>query len=133
VEKVFDFLERKKWSTASVSLVGITGQRTDFTLYNLHLLRRYGDWDLAVYDDFFMVSLIDRYFEIHGIGIGSLVSLLPAEGPVRVTAQGVKYPVRNALLKQGVHESISNRSTSATVIVRSSGPLFVFIAHEFSK
>ncbi len=133
LEKALDFLKKKKWEDAAVSVAGITGLRTDHTLYNLHLLKRYHDWNLAVYDNFFMISLIEKYFEVHGVEVGVTVSLLPAEGPVKVTTQGLKFGLKKTLLQHSGQESISNVSSSDTVVVQTSGPLYVFIAHEFSK
>jgi thiamine pyrophosphokinase len=133
LEKAFDFLKKKKWHNAAISVAGITGLRTDLTLYNIHLLKRFQDWNLTVYDDFFMISRIERYFELHGMPVGVVCSLLPAEGSVKVTTQGLKYELKNAMLSPGGTESVSNLSAADTVAIKTSGPLYVFIAHEFMK
>jgi thiamine pyrophosphokinase len=132
LEKALNYLiESDLGSGSQIVVAGASGGRTDFTLYNLHLLMRYRRLDLFLVDALFTVFLIQRRCEIKGIEKGTLVSLLPLAPCRRVKSEGLEFQFKNAELIPGEYESISNRSVSGPVrISLASGNLACFIAHE---
>jgi len=90
-------------------LAGFTGGRSDFTLYNLHLLKRFADRDVTLIDDFFRIFPARNGTALSGLAEGTLVSLVPLERTTGVTTQGLKWDLKNAVLEPGGLESASNR------------------------
>ncbi len=114
----------------SILLIGAFGARMDHTLANIYLL--YKARELGVYMD-----IIDRYhtlFIIEGeekrdipgeIGnIVSLIPLLPSEG---ITTYGLKYKLKDDIIKFGYARGISNIKTEKEAWIKlKRGALLVF-------
>ncbi len=98
-----------------VTVFGGLGLRTDHTLANLHLLRRYPGRVV-------LEGNHERIFAIAGKGeipcrVGQVMSLIPLGGPVRgVTTSGLRWDLRDAVLDKNFL-SVSNECTENVVSV----------------
>lgn len=113
-------------------LTGVTGGRTDHTLWNLGLLRTYADQlELRMVDDYNEIRLIRGSIRFSA-RIGLKLSLAPlsiaAEG---VTTSGLKFPLSSQTLGYGVRDGISNEVVADPVeIVVDRGDLLLCIQRE---
>jgi len=117
LDKALDWLTANGFAKARIVLAGFTGGRSDFTLYNIHRLRRYGRLDLVMIDDLFTVFAARSGTAVPGLEKGTLVSLVPVLRSAGVTTTGLKWNLKNAVLEPGGLESASNRASAATVRV----------------
>jgi thiamine pyrophosphokinase len=118
LEKALAWLDRNGWGRRQTVLAGFTGGRTDFTLYNLHLLKRFAARDLVMIDDLFTIVPARSGRPRIGLRKGSLVSLLPLSRTTGVTTTGLEWDLEDATLEPGGLESASNRAAASTVTVR---------------
>ena len=112
-------------------LIGFTGRRTDHTLWNLSLLKRYAAR--------IRLRLLDDYCEIRLLGarsrfeadIGQKLSLCPLSGPVTgVETRGLKWALRGEMLGPE-RAGISNEVTASPVEVRSvNGDLLLVVQRD---
>jgi thiamine pyrophosphokinase len=130
LEKAFTWLGKKGLLQAGdnrITVAGATGFRSDFSLYNLHLLVRFRHVNLILADPEFTVFLSSRIQIMDGLRKGQLISLLPLTRVRDVTTTGLKYQVKGRDLVPGRFESISNRTTGSKVTVtHRGGDLAVF-------
>ncbi|MFH1567155.1 MAG: thiamine diphosphokinase [Gemmatimonadota bacterium] len=113
-------------------LLGFTGRRVDHTLWNLGLLKAYGDC-LAL-------RLVDAHCDVRLIGagirfraaIGQKLSLCPLSGPVaEITTHGLRWPLKGEALAPGVKDGISNEVVANPVeIAVGSGDLLLCLQRE---
>jgi len=89
-----------------ITLFGALRNRTDHSLYNLHLLRRHPILlEIETENETMVVITNERTFSCQS---GQTVSLIPIGGPVHgVTTKGLKWELHNATLDQDFM-SISN-------------------------
>ena len=103
---------------AGATLTGATGRRTDHTLWNLGLLKMFGDrLQLRMVDDFCEIRLIKRQIRFQA-AIGQIISLCPLGGPVAgIQTQGLRFPLRREILGSGIRDGISNEVVANPVEV----------------
>ena len=90
-------------------LVGVTGRRTDHTLWNLSLLKSFRDRiGLRIVDDYCDLRLIGKGIRFRA-QIGQKISLCPLDGEVRgIRTAGLKFPLTDEALVPGGRDGISN-------------------------
>ena len=90
-------------------LVGVTGRRTDHTLWNLSLLKSFRDRiGLRIVDDYCDLRLIGKGIRFRA-KIGQKISLCPLDGEVRgIRTAGLKFPLTDEALVPGGRDGISN-------------------------
>ena len=100
-------------------LLGFTGRRTDHTLWNLSLLRTFGDrLDLRLIDDYCEIRLIRGRLRFRA-DLGQKLSLCPLDGPADgIETEGLRWPLRGESLVPGRRDGISNEVTASPVEIR---------------
>lgn len=100
-------------------LLGFTGRRTDHTLWNLSLLRSFGDrLDLRLIDDYCEIRLIRGLVRFRA-DLGQKLSLCPLDGPADgIETEGLRWPLRGESLVPGRRDGISNEVTASPVEIR---------------
>ncbi len=116
----------------AAALLGFTGRRTDHTLWNLSLLKRYG----ATMD----LRFVDEHCELRRVGsrirfrarAGQKISLCPLDGPANlVSTSGLKWPLQGEDLVPGKRGGISNEVVANPVeIVVGSGELLLCVLRD---
>ncbi|MFH5831444.1 thiamine diphosphokinase [Halalkalibaculum sp. DA384] len=129
LEKALDLAAER--GISHVTVLGVTGQRIDQTLKNLSVLKRYDSrFESLVFEDHFgQVFLLPRSFSTE-LPPGTTVSLFPLSGRVEgIRTKGLKYPLQNDFLENGVRDGSSNRVVSSPVTIEyQTGDLLIFIA-----
>ncbi|MCY3735294.1 MAG: thiamine diphosphokinase [Gemmatimonadaceae bacterium] len=100
-------------------MLGFTGRRTDHTLWNLSLLRTFGDrLDLRLIDDHCEIRLIRGRVRFRA-DVGQKLSLCPLDGPAGgIETEGLRWPLRGESLVPGRRDGISNEVTASPVEIR---------------
>lgn len=115
---------------SSVEVLGGTGKRVDQTLKNLSVLKQFNAQfkKLVFKDDFGDSFLIPSPFSVE-LKMGTLLSLFPLSGKVTgITTQGLKYPLKNGELENGIQDGSSNEVVFSPVkITYKEGDLLVFV------
>lgn len=116
----------------AVNVLGATGRRLDHTLKNLSVLKQFNNRfeQLVFLDAHGMTKLLPKNYS-HNHAIGTALSLFPLSGKVTgINTRGLKYPLDNGFLENGVHDGTSNTVTERLVsITHKKGDLLLFIAH----
>ena len=110
--------------TAAV-LTGVTGRRTDHTLWNLSLLKRYADrLQLLMVDDYCHIRLLGAGTVTHfHARVGLRLSLSPLDGAAYgVTTTGLRWSLTDENLVPGQRDGISNEVVISPVSVCVAGP-----------
>ena len=113
-------------------LLGFTGRRTDHTLWNLSLLKTFGDrLDLRLVDDHCEIRLIRGRVRFHA-DLGQKLSLCPLDGPAGgIETEGLRWPLRGESLVPGRRDGISNEVTASPVEIRvGSGDLLLCVQRQ---
>lgn len=122
-------LARQEQAT-HVHVLGATGLRLDHTLKNLSVLKQFHDYFevLRMRDDFGEIRLLDPAFE-EAFEPGTQLSLFPLSGRVSgITTAGLKYPLNDEALENGVRDGSSNEVVESPVrITHQSGDLLLYI------
>ncbi len=131
LEKALNYAKKK--SAGHVVVFGATGKRLDHTLKNLSVL-------LQFTPHFESICFKDNYSEIRMIlspfreefPLYTSLSLFPLSGSVEgITTKGLKYPLANGSLKNGVQDGSSNETIKKTVeIVFKKGDLLLLVNHK---
>lgn len=128
LEKALDLA--KKEQGTHIHILGATGLRLDQTLKNLSVLKQYDNQfeELRIVDNYGDIRLLDSPFE-EEITIGTQVSLFPLSGKVSgITTIGLKYPLKNEDLENGVRDGSSNEVVESPVtITHKQGDLLLFV------
>jgi thiamine pyrophosphokinase len=114
------------------TLTGVTGRRTDHTLWNLGLLRRFGArLQLRIVDDYCEIRLVRGCVRFWA-PLGQKVSLSPFSGAATgVWTQGLRFALRGESLAAGVRDGISNEVVASPVQVSvEAGDLLVVIQRD---
>jgi thiamine pyrophosphokinase len=109
----------------AAALTGVTGRRTDHTLWNLSLLKTYVDrLELFIIDDYCHIRLLCAGTAVHfNARPGLQLSLSPLDGAVRgVTTTGLRWPLSAQDLVPGQRDGISNEVIRSPASVRVDGP-----------
>lgn len=114
-----------------IYILGATGLRLDHTLKNLSVLKHFNDQfeELYLIDNFGKCQILPNSFS-KGLPIGTSVSLFPLSGKVtNITTTGLKYPLKDENLENGVRDGSSNMVVSSPVtITYKKGDLLFFEA-----
>ena len=113
-------------------LTGVTGGRTDHTLWNLGLLSTYATrLELRIVDDYNEIRLILGRIRFSA-RVGLKLSLAPLSATVEgVTTSGLKFPLSSEALGRGARDGISNEVISDPVeILVDEGDLLLCIQRE---
>ena len=131
LEKALSFAQRN--GVASVTLVGATGKRIDFTLGNLSVLWNYARrLAITVAADGWNAQPIVRRIDLR-VKAGSTISLIPFGPCSGITLKGLRFPLRNARMKVG-EIGVSNvavRSRISVVVKR--GKMLLIAIEKNSK
>lgn len=125
----------KKEGAERVIVFGATGKRLDHTLKNLSVLRQFNHQfeSILFRDSYSDIFLIESPFK-KSLPIGTTISLFPLSGRVDgITTHGLKYPLRNESLENGVRDGSSNQTIKNNIdITFERGDLLLFIITEHS-
>ena len=103
-----------------VDVLGATGKRLDHSLKNLSVMQQFHNHfdSLAFIDDTLYSCILPRDFSME-LPPGHLVSLFPLSGKVEgVITEGLKFPLNNELLQNGLRDGTSNQATHGTIRIR---------------
>lgn len=129
LEKALSYARKKE--ATHLLILGATGYRLDHTLKNLSVLIQFDSHfeELIVKDDFGTTRIIDRTFQ-ETLPIGTQISLFPMSGKVTgITTKGLKYPLQEESLENGVRDGSSNEVIAKPVeITHQKGDLLLYIA-----
>ena len=117
---------------SEAKLVGFTGGRTDHWLWNLSMLKLFGDaMCLCIIDDYCEVRLVRGTVKMLA-QTGQKISLTPLGGEaVGITTRGLKFALNGESLALGVRDGISNEVTDSPVEIRvERGDLLVVVQRE---
>ena len=100
-------------------LLGFTGRRTDHTLWNLSLLKSFGDrLELRLLDDYCEIRLIRGRVRFRA-DLGQKLSLCPLDGAADgIETEGLRWPLRGESLVPGRRDGISNEVVANPVEIR---------------
>lgn len=130
LEKALGLAAKK--NATSVIVLGATGERVDQTLKNLSVLKQFNNKfkKLLFRDDHGDLKLIKSPFSAE-LKPNTTVSLFPLSGKVTgITTEGLKYPLQNEALENGVKDGSSNEVVASPVSISfEEGDLILFIAH----
>lgn len=114
-----------------VKVLGATGLRLDHTLKNLSVLKQFNGHfnQLSFHDAYGTTQLLPKTFS-DNFQIGQTLSLFPLSGKVTgVSTTGLKYPLEDDVLENGVRDGSSNEVVANPVtITYKIGDLLLFIA-----
>ncbi|MEE2658469.1 MAG: thiamine diphosphokinase [Candidatus Latescibacterota bacterium] len=113
-------------------ITGVTGRRSDHSLWNLNLLKRFADQMLLrISDDYNHIYLIRARISFT-TAVGQKVSLCPLNSTVRgISTEGLRWSLQGETLSQE-RDGISNEviSSPVTITVSGSGDLLLIIQCE---
>lgn len=123
----------KRFST-HVIIFGATGKRVDHTMKNLSVLLQFNDKfdQISFKDKFSSIRIIKSPFK-EEFPLYSSISLFPLSGEVTgITTRGLRYPLKNELLKNGVQDGTSNESVEKIVEIEfKKGDLLLIVNHKW--
>lgn len=129
LEKALHYAQKK--SANQIYILGATGNRVDHTLKNLSVIKQFDPHfeEIILKDNFGDTRLIPDTFETE-LKIGTEISLFPLSGKVGgITTSGLKYPLCNEALENGVRDGSSNKVIENPVhISHKGGDLLLFVA-----
>lgn len=100
-----------------IDLIGATGSRLDHTMTNIFVMKSALDADVkcAIYDAHNKIYLADGNVSVNRGGqYGEYISFAPMTEEAVISLSGVKYPLENYVLKQGLSLCQSNEITAET-------------------
>ena len=113
-------------------LLGFTGRRTDHTLWNLSLLRTFGDrLHMRLIDEYCETRLINGRVRFRA-DAGQRLSLCPLDGPADgIETEGLRWPLKGESLLPGSRDGISNEVSASPVEIRvGSGDLLLCVQRQ---
>jgi thiamine pyrophosphokinase len=131
LEKSLAYAEQH--SLLDIVVFGATGKRLDHTLKNLSVLLQFDNRfsTLVFKDRYSIMEIIHSPFR-RSFAPGTSLSLFPLSGTVEgITTKGLKYPLTQGDLKNGVQDGSSNLTVKKTVEIEfKKGDLLLLINHE---
>jgi len=134
LEKALNYARQS--SATEVVVFGATGNRLDHTLKNLSVLLQFNR-------QFHTILFKDRYSEIRVIRspfseefpLHTSISLFPLSGTVEgITTNGLKYPLVNGTLENGVQDGSSNETIKKTVEIEfKKGDLLLLVNYKTER
>jgi thiamine pyrophosphokinase len=128
LEKALELAKKKGGS--KIKVLGATGLRLDHTLKNLSVLKQFNEqFERILFADAYgTIQLLPGEFTAE-IPVGTTISLFPLSGKVTgIITRGLKYPLTNGFLENGVSDGSSNSVVSSPVaIIHEEGDLLLFI------
>ncbi len=122
----------QKMKGIHIYILGATGHRLDQTLKNLSVLKQFTPQfqQIRMSDNFGETRLLPRSFS-ESFEIGTQLSLFPLSGKVPgITTEGLKYPLNDDFLENGVRDGSSNEVIENPVqITHKKGDLLMFVMH----
>lgn len=119
-------------SGTHIYILGATGHRLDQTLKNLSVLKQFSAHfqQIRIVDNFGETRLLPPTFS-DDFTVGTQLSLFPLSGKVTgITTRGLKYPLNNEFLKNGVRDGSSNEVIENPVqISHQKGDLLLYVKH----
>lgn len=120
-------------SSATEAVVfGATGKRLDHTLKNLSVLLQFDAMfdSIVLMDNYAVMKIIQSPFR-ESFQPGTILSLFPLSGKVEgITTKGLKYPLKNEDLENGIRDGSSNEATEKTVEIEfKKGDLLLLMNH----
>jgi len=119
---------------AEITMIGAVGTRLDHTLANVQMLLRAAKRNAAM-------RLVDAHNEafaatgettLHGVP-GQTVSILPMDGDISVSSDGLEYPLKRLSLPHGSSRGISNVMTEQIAHIHISGGYALIIKSDASE
>lgn len=115
---------------SSVRVFGATGKRLDHTLKNLSVLKQFQAYfsSIKFIDNYGEVFLLPREYRTT-LPVGTILSLFPLSGSVgEISTKGLKYPLNNESLRNGVRDGTSNETVDEEIVItHKKGDLLLFI------
>ncbi len=131
LEKALAYADQQ--NVSDVIVFGATGKRLDHTLKNLSVMKQFD----PIFDSIFFKDNHSDIFLVHSPFVKSLplqtsVSLYPLSGIVEnVRTKGLKYPLNNQDLENGVQDGSSNLTVKKQIEIEfEKGDLLLFINHK---
>lgn len=119
-------------SATRVIVFGATGKRLDHTLKNLSVLLQFDPkfQEITFMDDYALIKIIHSPYKAT-FEPGTILSLFPLSGKVeKITTKGLKYPLFNENLENGIRDGSSNEAIEKTIEIEfKKGDLLLFINH----
>ncbi len=119
-------------NSTHIKILGATGKRLDHTLKNLSVLKKFDPRlkKLCLKDDYGDTFLLPKSFTAE-LPVGTGISLFPLSGQVTgITTKGLKYPLKDENLENGVRDGSSNEVIDSPVeISHRQGDLIIFITN----
>ncbi len=114
----------------AATLTGVTGGRSDHTLWNLSMLRLYRDsLRLRVVDDFCEIRLVNGEIRFRAEP-GQKLSLTPLSGPaVGVRTTGLRFALHGEILAPAIRDGISNEVVDGPVTVSVAAGDLLLVIH----
>lgn len=112
----------------SIDLIGATGSRLDHTMTNIFVMKAALDAEVkcAIYDAYNKIYLADGNVSVKQCEqYGEYISFAPMTEEVRLSLSGVKYPLENYVLKQGLSLCQSNEIAAETAKINVSGGVLI--------
>lgn len=115
-----------------VVVLGATGKRLDHTLKNLSVLLQFDPQfdSIQLMDDYARMKIIHSPYK-DTFEPGTILSLFPLSGKVEgITTKGLKYPLNNEDLENGLRDGSSNEAIEKTVEIEfEKGDLLLLMNH----
>ena len=128
LEKALDFILKEE--ATDVVVFGAVGKRLDHTLKNLSVLSRFhSQFNSLVYKDRYGdIFLLPKNYTAK-YPVDTTISLYPLSGRVTgITTRGLKYPLNNETLENGVRDGSSNKTTEPEIeITYKTGELLMVV------
>jgi thiamine pyrophosphokinase len=128
LDKAIAYLVEKHLSP--IAIIGATGTRLDHTFSALSVLIRWGPiTDVSMIDEIGVSRYVNGDIRLN-TRPDQTVSLLPINGPVRLSTQGLRWELKNEQLEAGVRDGTSNVATGSSVMINIvRGDLIVYVHH----
>lgn len=130
LEKALSFALKK--SADKVIIFGATGKRLDHTLKNLSVLLQFDPHfeSIVLMDNYAVMKIVQSPFK-GTFEPGKILSLFPLSGKVEgITTKGLKYPLKNEDLENGIRDGSSNETIEKTIEIEfKKGDLLLLMNH----